>query len=124
MITAGAVTEEEKPLRSGQQIVLEGDFCFVFDRDQSGRNLMRRHTMRPRYWWQMYGRAQILAAGGEVQLCGKNCMDSGRYCMTGLQKFFLRRSLRYADIAAWGEGGTGRLEVKGAVSEKQELPIS
>lgn len=90
MITAGAVTEEEKTLKIGQQIALEGTFVLFSTATNPGEfdaqayyaakgigGRVRRH----RFWPQ----------GRSTAFCGKNCMDSGRYCMTGLQKFFLRK---------------------------------
>lgn len=86
MITAGAVTEEEKTLKIGQQIVLEG-LLLCFRPRPIRENLMRRHTMRPRVLVAEYGRHRFWPQGRSTAFCGKNCMDSGRCCMTGLQKF-------------------------------------
>ena len=90
MITAGAVTEEEKPLRSGNRSFWKG-LLLCFRPRPIRENLMRRHTMRPRVLAAEYGRHRFWPQGRSTAFCGKNCMDSGRYCMTGLQKFFLRK---------------------------------
>ena len=85
MITAGAVTEEEKTLKIGQQIVLEGTFALFSTATNPGEFDAQAYYAAKgiggRFWPQ----------GRSTAFCGKNCMDSGRYCMTGLQKFFLRK---------------------------------
>lgn len=90
MITAGAVTEEEKTLKIGQQIVLEGTFALFSTATNPGEFDAQAYYAAKGIGGRVR-KAQILAAGEKYSFCGKNCMDSGRCCMTGLQKFFLRK---------------------------------
>lgn len=90
MITAGAVTEEEKTLKIGQQIVLEGTFALFSTATNPGEFDAQAYYAAKGIGGRVR-KAQILAAGEKYSFLRENCMDSGRCCMTGLQKFFLRK---------------------------------
>lgn len=70
MITAGAVTEEEKTLKIGQQIVLEGTFALFSTATNPGEFDAQAYYAAKGIGGRVR-KAQILAAGEKYSFCGK-----------------------------------------------------